>query len=365
MPRATQSIERTGRSTQRQIASPPGRHRRAPHCSLRTSATDVLTLAPASGLSLPSLAGLPESFTYRADSVVLLPVADYLIAQGHGTRREWNAAKNDLIRFIEQSINRLIRSTGFKRKVNYDPTMGAVLTDQERYQQGNLEESVLLLALDSSECGWFRMGPITRQMESTAQGLGAAFYAAVNDALWEVGWTYGYSEAQQMHEYQVEGIEDEEGKTWEEMSPAEREQYEVLNPDKAIPEHLKEVKNGGFTAERRDLLAKHKSGPHAKLVNYALQLGELAAELHYYKGETPEGDPLPSYLIYMEDHDAITQAFDDWARTALEGDITYHWQRTFHADKPEEIAKAFEAFTLAVRILAVASHLTPLVNGAK
>jgi hypothetical protein len=363
MPRATSNVERTSQRTQRQTAP---RIRRTPHCSLSRPATDVLTLAPASALSLPSLAGVPQGFTHRTDSTVLLPVADYLIAQGHGTRREWNAAKHDLPKFIEQSISRLIRSTGYEQNKKYGPTLTASLSDNEGYYSVGykLEDASLRLAIDAGEAGWFRMGPITRKLERTAKGLGAAFYTAVIDTLWEVGWTFTYDEAEQQRDFQLEGIENEEGKTYAEMSPAERAQYEVIDPEIAIPKHLKEVARGGFTEKRRDLLARHKSGRHAKLISLALELGELATKLHKYPREHPEGDILPSYVVYIEDHDPITAAFDEWATHALEGDVTHHWQRTFKTT-PEAIAKTFEAFALAVRILATASKLSTLVNGAK
>lgn len=293
----------------------------------------------------------------------MLPVADYLIAQGHGTRRTWNAAKHDLPKFIEQSINNLIRSTGMKHNKTYGPNVNAKLSNSEGYYSPNapLDDAMLLIGIESHECGWFRMGAITRKLERTAKGLGAAFYAAVLDSLHEVGWVYCYANAEQNRDYQIEGIEDENGKTWAEMNAKERDEYEVIDPEDAFPKFLHPVRYGGFTKQRRALLRKHKAKEAVAIV---LEMGELAAKLHPYGRELAEGDPMPSYAIYIEDHDPITAAFDEWGSTALEGDVTYHWQRTFKAT-PELVAKTFEAFTLAVQILAAASRLSYIVNGAK
>jgi hypothetical protein len=306
---------------------------------------------------------VPQGFSYSTNNEMLLPIADYLIAAGHGTNREWNAAGRDLPKFIEHSINRLIRSTGIDQYKKDAPPLSAELKDHEGYySQGGSLEGQLRLAIGSSECGWMRMGPFTKKLERTAKGLGAAFYAAVVDSLYEVGWVFDYSNAMQDYECHLDGIAEETGKTWDEMSKKERAEYEIPDPTKAIPAHLQPVKSGGFTAERRDFLQQHRS---TKAVSLVLEMTELAAKLHTFGREHPEGDAPCTYLIYINQYDPITAAFDEWSQHFLEGDVTNLWQRTFNPAKPEELDKAFQAFETTVRLMAKAAQLAPIPNGVK
>jgi len=314
-------------------------------------------------LSLPSLAGVPLSYSLRDETNHLLPVAEYLIRQELALESDWSG---DIPNFVQAGIDRIIRSTAIDKHKADAPPLSATLADHEGYYTRGYElgNKKLLLGIGSQECGWMRMGPITRKLERTAKGLGAAFYAAVIDSLEEVGWVFDYSRAEFDRDSHQEMIEDENGKSWGEMNAEERSQYEVRNPDDDLPNYLKEVKHGGITAERRNLLVAH-CARHPKPISLALRLCDLAAKLHGYGKQHPEGDSPCSYLIFFNDHDAITAWFDEWSQHFLEGDVTYVWNRTFDPAKPAEVRKAFEAFDTAVRLLATAAELAPIVNGVK
>lgn len=315
-------------------------------------------------MSLPSLAGVPQGFKFSTDTEILLPVADYLIAQGHATNLEWNKSEHDLQKFIALSIERMTRSTGIDKHTKDAPPLHVELKDHEGYYTVGdaLKDTRLRLAIGSQECGYFEMGPATKKLERTRKGLGAALYSAVVSSLGEVGWIFDYGNAMQDRECMIEGLELEEGKEWDELSEKERSEYEIPDVDKAVPAHLKEVTLGGFTAERRDLLAEHK---RIKSVSLALEMAELAAKLHTYGDEYPDGNSPCTYLVFFEQYDPITAAFDEWSQHFLEGDVTNLWQRTFHPAKPDELQKAFEAFELTTRLLAKAAELAPIVNGSK
>lgn len=293
---------------------------------------------------------------------MLLPVAEYLIAQGHLNDADWH---KDLAKFVEAGINKLITATEIQKHKTDAPSLSAKLADHQGFYSRTDElGKKLLLGIEGGDCGYFRMGAVTRKLERTAKGLGAAFYAAVVDSLGEVGWVFDFSYAEYDRDSQQEMACDEIGKGWDELTDDEKGQYEILNPDADLPKYLEPVKHGGITAARRDLLKAYRAR-HPKLINLALQMCDHAAKLHGYGKEHPEGDSPCAYLVHIEDYDAITASFDEWSQHFLGGDVTYLWARTFDPASPTELRKAFEAFESAVLVLRTAAELAPLVNGVK
>lgn len=360
MQRATRNRNQAGRIAEHRAVQT--RQRRTSHTAVSLPSTDVLTLAPASVLSLPTLAGAPLSYAYREDSSILLPVAEYMAKHGHATDADW---RGDITGFVHTGIERIIAATGIDEHTIDAPTLHTTLADHEGYYSRSDElGKKLRLGIGAQECGWMRMAPITRKLERTAPGLGAAFYAAVIDALESVGWAFDYSRAEWDCSSHKEMIEDENGKSWAEMTAEERKQYEFDDPAKDLPGYLNEVKHGHATAAHRALLDAHRR-KHPKPISLALKLVEYTDALRKLGVERPEGDSPANYLVHFRDHDAITNWFDEWSQHFLEGDVTYLWQRTFDPAKPAEVKKAFTAFETAMRLLAAAAELAPIVNGVK
>lgn len=348
--------------------APPQRPRHYTQASRRSTHTNVLTLAPASGLSLPSLAGVRQSFTFREDTALLIPVAEYLIEQGHATRREWNASDHELPNFIERGLDRLIRSTGYKHRP-FSPSLGAALVDCTHWAYTDASDGtpVLRLLIEVDQCGGMPLGPATLKLERQHKGLGAAFYAVLTHSLYALCTTYDYQNADQAIDCMRENIAMEENvDSFDELSKKQRDSYELWDIDSAVPPSiLKTVKSCSIPRGATKLLERYSKGRNANLITPLLALAALAPAMRANKMDEPEYPSLPSFVLFFRDHDGISAAFDDYAQTAMEGDQPQVFSKSFQPTDAKGMAQAFDSFTTAVKMYAAAAQLTAAVNGVK
>ena len=158
-----------------------------------------------------------------------------------------------------------------------------------------------------------------RGLESEAEGLGAACYWTLIRALYRVMRIYDHSDAQAYQENLIEYAEADD--------PANRDQYEFPDVEKALPECIRRsLKNesGHWRLDYRRLLSRHRSGPFQSWIRHIEAIAKLsrvrARSLQgvdfdgYY-----DGPPLPALLIAFEEHDAIAACFDEESQHMLEG----------------------------------------------
>jgi len=306
-----------------------------------------------------------QTFEYREDATLLIPVAEYLIASGYGTRREWNAAAHDLPKFIERGMDRLIRSTGYKHTPDA-PTLDAHFSDSKGWTDAPLG-STLRLVLEVDQCGWFRMGSAIAALESECVGLGAAFYMVFTKSIHALCWAYDYQNASCSADYQMEAIAEEAGVgCFADLTKEQRAQYQLPDPDAAVPTAiLKWVKAGKVPRGAMQLLAGHKDGCNRRLIQPVLTLAALAPAYRKNRADLPDDGVLPSFAVFFRDHDDIAGSFDDYGETAMEADGPQVFIKAFNPAKPAAISRAFDSFVLAVKMYAAAAQLATAVNGAK
>jgi hypothetical protein len=96
-----------------------------------------------------------------------------------------------------------------------------------------LESGQLVVTIECSGSGYFKIGPALDALEAEAEGLGAAFYWALTHALYRVMRIYNHDDAlmyeERMREYADQDEEENRG------------QYEFPEVEKALPECIRKT----------------------------------------------------------------------------------------------------------------------------
>lgn len=359
MQRATQTIDT--RSRRRKATARP-----ASRTSILRPAAHVLTLAPASPLSLPTLAGIPTKFVISDDTQLLAPVASALIEHGVADRDKWEESKQQLGTFIELAMDELIANEGGNAITDH-MEMYVSLTDVSGYY--GPKDGDLRIELQVGNCGFMCVGSTLDALEAEVPGLAAAFYAHLVSALHMIGWAYDWHNAEANRDSQLEMIAEENSLDCaEDVTPEilAKLGYEVPDLDGVIPAHagLKdavEKPTTHCTPEHLEMLKSHSDGPNAAAIEILLRLWRYAQAYRKAPSHALDNSSLPSFLLAFRPNDQIVAAFDEYSQTALEGDESTVYVRLFHHDKPKEVRTALRSFTAIVKCYAAACELADLM----
>lgn len=322
------------------------------------AATPVEKLAPTFTVALPSLDGQPVTYSHEVNGEMLYVLCATLVRMGLGTPGLWTECGKDSLAFARRSIvDRIGKETLelLERNVEYH----LEVTDVVGADSAGLSTGQLAITIHCSGCGYLKIGPALRALESEEEGLGAAFYWTLIRSLYRVMRIYDHSDAQGYEENLIEYAQEDD--------PANRDQYEFPEVEKALPECIRRSlkhESNHWRLDYRRLLWRHRNGRYrnwirhvetiAKLARAKVSLFEPADYDGYY-----DGPPLPALLIVFEEHDAVAACFDEESQHMLEGSAEPAFCGVFTLDSAEQCSAAIRA---AGRFVLINRELCELIE---
>jgi len=354
-----QRISRTrGRRDRRARSLPRGQHAGVAGAHRYPAPTPVETLAPAFAVALPSLDGQPVNYSHEVNGEMLFELCAALVRMELGTPKLWSECGEDPLAFAKRSIvNRIGKETLelLERNVEFH----LEVTDVVGADSAGLSTGQLAITIHCSGCGYLKIGPALRALESEEKGLGAAFYWTLRRSLYRVMRIYDHSDAQAYEENLIEYAREDD--------PANRDQYEFPEVDKALPECIRgslKHESEHWRLDYRRLLRRHRNGRYRNWIRHVETIAKLARvksrsfEPRDYDGYY-DGPPLPALLIVFEEHDAVAACFDEESQHMLEGSAEPAFCAVFTLDNAEECSAAMRA---AERFLLVNRELCRLIE---
>ena len=337
-----QRISRTlGRRDQRARSLSRGQRAGVASADRNPAAAPVEALAPAFAVALPSLDGQPVKYSHEVNGEMLYALCATLVRMGLGTPALWTECGEDPIAFARRSIaNRIGKETIelLERNVEYH----LEVTDVVGADSAGLSTGQLAITIHCSGCGYLKIGPALRALESEEEGLGAAFYWTLIRSLYRVMRIYDHSDAQAYEENLIEYAQEDD--------PANRDQYEFPEVEKALPECVrKSLKHESehWRLEYRRLLRRHRDGRYRNWIRQVEMIAKLSrVKARSFEQEDYDGyydGPPPALLIVFEEHDAIAACFDEESQHMLEGSVEPAFCTVFKLDNPEECSAAIRA----------------------
>jgi hypothetical protein len=379
MQRATRTNERTHRRAAQLTKRQPRRHRNA--CTAVFSPTpNVLTLAPATPLSLPSLAGVRQSYSFSEDDKALLTIAQRLIRKGYCTEQMWNGV---LLDFVSKGFDAMLVAHRGDDTIGAINVHAGITRPDYRWWDTNkpLSPSELLVAVEVSECGWFQTASTVTALERQCRGAGVAFYIALSLSLDRFCETFDYHRAKWDYDQSMEMAQDELSAECE--SPAElaerlaQHEAELNDPNRNLPKCLVAPLTRGTNKGPRVTLAdaiatleRFRLGLRpsrlTRKIDTVLTLAREAIGFDRQKhGEERYGDILPSFIVAFKPNDNIYAAFDEYGQHALEGDLSPSYTQRFDTENPRQIDRALDTIAKITRMYAAACRLHKLMHGAQ
>ena len=338
-----QRISRTrGRRDRRARSLPRGQHAGVAGAHRYPAPTPVETLAPAFAVALPSLDGQPVNYSHEVNGEMLFELCTALVRTELGAPKLWSECGEDPLSFAQRSIvNRIGKGTLelLERNVEYH----LEVTDVVGADSAGLSTGQLAITIHCSGCGFLKIGPALRALEAEEKGLGAAFYWTLLRSLYRVMRIYDHSDAQAYEENLIEYAQEDD--------PANRDQYEFPEVDKALPECIRgslKHESEHWRLDYRRLLWRHRNGRYRNWIRHVETIAKLARvktrsfEPSDYDGYY-DGPPLPALLIVFEEHDAVAACFDEESQHMLEGSAEPAFCVVFTLDDAEQCSLAMRA----------------------
>ena len=286
--------------------------------SLRDArAAGVVTLAPATIPSLPTLEGVLTEFNHEANAELLYELCAALAKFGLASEEDWHVHKDHAVAFAQNAILNGIgkkRNELLQRNVDYSLT---ICDSYERYGYGDtLENGKLIVKIECGQSGYLEMGEIIEVLEREECELGAAFYWTLMRSLYRVIQVYDHEDALRYEEGLREMAADDD--------ESNRDQYEFPEVRKSLPACIRRSLERSKADRRRyrQLLRKHRDGAYRKPIEHLRRLEKLARlHVHTRRNELDsyyDGPPVPSLLVAFAENDAIVACFDEEAQHMLE-----------------------------------------------
>jgi len=354
-----QRISRTlGRRDQRAGSLSRGQHAGVASAHGNPATAPVETLAPAFAVALPSLDGQPVNYSHEVNGEMLFELCAALVRMEMGTPKLWSECGEDPLTFAKCSIvNRIGKGTLelLERNVEYH----LEVTDVVGADSAGLSTGQLAITIHCSGCGFLKIGPALRALEAEEKGLGAAFYWTLLRSLYRVLRIYDHSDAQAYEENLIEYAQEDD--------PANRDQYEFPEVEKALPEYIRgslKHESEHWRLDHRRLLRRHRNGRYRNWIQHIETIAKLARvkvrsfEPADYDGYY-DGPPLPALLIVFEEHDAVAACFDEESQHMLEGSAEPAFCAVFTLDDGQQ---CFAAMCAAERFVLVNREVCELIE---
>ena len=320
----------------------------------------IATLAPAFGQALPSLADSCTEYSHAVNAELVYELCAALVREGLENGETWKQCGGNALAFAQHAMMNGIgveRGDLLQRNVEYHLEVSDVLG-----RAGNdetLESGQLAATIECGGSGYLKIGPALDALEAETEGLGAAFYWALTNALYRVMRIYNHDDAlmyeERMREYADQDDEENCG------------QYEFPEVEKALPAYIQKTLKRecpDWRRRDRDLLRRFRNGKFRswferlrhiqRLSRLPLKQSREYLELGYY-----DEPPLPSLLVAFKEHDAITACFDEDGQYMMEGTAEPTVCVVFSPRKPDEVRHALRIMD---RFIALNCELFQLVE---
>lgn len=293
---------------------------------------------------------------------MLYELCGSLVRGNLGTPELWADCGQDPLLFAQRSIvNRIGTETVdlLERNIEYH----LEVTDVVGEDSAGLSTGQLAITIHCSGCGYLKIGSALRALESEAEGLGAAFYWTLIRSLYRVMRIYDHSDAEAYEENLIEYAQEDD--------PANRDQYEFPEVEKALPacirESLKPESRRSSLGYRR-MLSRHITGRYRNWIRHVEAIAKIsrvqARSLRpedfdgYY-----DGPPVPALLIVFEEHDAVAACFDEESQHMLEGSCEPTFLAVFAPDDADECSRAMRAVERFVSVNRELCELIEAIHG--
>ena len=301
-------MQRIDTSRQRRTAGDGpvrGRGQRAARHSIRTpSAPRITTLAPAFGQALPTLDTAPTEYNHEVNAELLYDLGAALVKAGSGSPETWQQCGENAVVFAQRSIMDAIgaqRAELLRRNVEFHLQVGDVL---ERDGYGSaLSNGQLVVTIECGGSGYLKIGPALDALEKEVEGLGAAFYWCLIEALYRVMRIYDHSDALMYEEMLIESANEDDEEN--------RSQYEFPEVEKAFPSCIQKTLKEKWRLEDRRLLRAHGEGPYRSWIDRLRKMQRLS-RLQFEQSREPLEDryydshPLPILTHFLQGTETLS-----------------------------------------------------------
>jgi hypothetical protein len=285
-----------------------------------------------------------------------------LVRMNLGTPELWADCGEDPLLFAQRSIvNRIGAETIglLERNIEYH----LEVTDVVGEDSAGLSIGQLAITIHCSGCGYLKIGPALRALESEEKGLGAAFYWTLLWSLYRVMRIYDHSDAEAYEENLIEYAQEDD--------PANRDQYEFPEVEKALPECIRESLKPESRRSSLDywrMLSRHSTGRYRSWIRRVEMIAKLARvntrslRADEFDGYY-DGPPVPALLIVFEEHDAVAACFDEESQHMLEGSCEPTFLAVFAPDDTDQCSRAMRAVERFIRVNRELCELILAIHG--
>ena len=317
------------------------------------------TLAPAFGQVMPTLVGVPLTYSHELHGELLFNLCAALTREGLGTPAIWKRCDGSCVTFAEQAILGAIGKETWdllRRHSEYHLSVSDVGTrDGDDAPMG---EGLLAVTIECSSYAYLKVGPVIAALEQEMEGLGAAFYWGLLHALYRTMRIYDHEDAMRYEEMMREGAE---------QDADNQGQYEFPEVEKEMPPCVRSSWNGNFgvnVRQSRRLLSLARNGRYRSWIDRLRNIERLArlalrTDPEFIEQGGYDGPPLPSLLVTFEPNDAVMACFDEEAQSMME----YSSEPTFAVVvAPDDPGQVKRAVRMVSRFVALNRELFLLVE---
>ena len=289
---------------------------------------------------------------------MLFELCAALVRMELATPQLWSECGEDPLTFVKCSIvNRI--GTGTIELLERNVEYHLEVTDVVGADSAGLSTGQLAITIHCSGCGFLKIGSALRALEAEEEGLGAAFYWTFIRSLYRVMRIYDHSDAQAYEENLIEYAQEDD--------PANRDQYEFPEVEKALPECIRgslKHESERWRLDDQRLLRRHRNGQYRNWIRHVETIAKLARvkarsfEPADYDGYY-DGPPLPALLIVFEEHDAVAACFDEESQHMLEGSAEPAFCMVFTLNEAKQCSAAMRA---AERFVLVNREICELIE---
>lgn len=303
------------------------------------------------------LRGVPLRYSHELHAELLFDLCAALTREGLGTPDLWRKCEGSGVEFAQQAMMSAIDEQTlklFQDRSDYHLSVSDVgMTDGDDAPVG---QGLLVVLIESSGYAYFKAGPAIAALEQEREGLGAAFYWGLLDALYYVMRLYDHEDAMRYEEMMRESAGDDPGG-----------EYEFPEVEKAMPPCIRNSWNGNRAAnlrQSRRLLAEARSGPYRSWIERVRNIQRLArlpyrTDRDFIEQGGYDGPPLPSLLVTFEAHDAVMACFDEEAQSMMEYSSEPTFAAVFAPNDPLQVKRAVR---MVRRFVALNRELFLLTN---
>jgi len=324
----------------------------------RTAATaDITLLGQGCGETLPSLRRIPASYRLETNGECLYRFCLALVERDLADEKLWQRSGKIAVVFARSAIHKLIEEfsgSALDGKVEY----GCEVRDDlgtGYWRSGALGDGKLMAMFELQACGYLKIGAALAALEEQERFLGAAFYFLLRRSLNRWIRIYDHTDAEFYNEQLHEWMEQDD--------PQNRDAYEFLPVEEAIPEAVRTAADWTCPSARR-LLRRHLQGPHSVWIRKLLalhRLSQLKGQVARFEGEYDDA-PVPSLLLVFRENDAIQACFDHESDRYNESTNEPSCAVCFRPEIGDEFDAALRTMAIFLRVNMELADLIPLLN---